>query len=194
MNREESKDKSKQQWRAGGVLKNMDTFGEPLPVFNVNGKYTIQTRCGGLMTLLIIIVVLLYAVVKFEHLVSRYNPLMSSYQQDVEKSEKLNLNEKGFRIAIPIEDYYTPKRLKNDPAFIKWVIRMWGKKDGKPYDRILTPHICNDEDYDQFYPIQEESAGLLKEIRSDPERGFYCLDWDEKDPIEIYGHENQDNH
>ena len=26
-------------------------------------------------------------------------------------------------------------------------------------------------------------------MRSDPERGLFCIDWDDDDPIEIYGDE-----
>ena len=117
-------------------------------MFNVKGKGTIQTKCGGLITLTIVIVILVYATIKFEHLVTKFNPQMSSYLQDVESYEKLNLKEKGFRIAIALEDYFTPKSLKDDPAYIKWVIQIWGKKDGKHYNRLLTPHKCTDEDYD----------------------------------------------
>ena len=70
------------------------------------------------------------------------------------------------------------------------MVRIWGKKDGIPYNRHLTPHICTDEDYAEFYPIEDASAGMLSEIRRDPKRGFYCLDWDESDPFEAYGDEN----
>ena len=71
---------------------------------------------------------------------------------------------------------------------------MWGKKDGIPYNRYLTPHLCTDKDYADFYPIEETSAGVLQTIRDDPERGFFCLDWEESNPFEVYGGENQDNH
>ena len=35
---------------------------------------------------------------------------------------------------------------------------------------------------------------MLREIQTDPERGFYCLDWDKNEPFEIFGDENQDNY
>ena len=93
-----------------------------------------------------------------------------------------------------MEDYYAPKRVKNDPAYTKWLFRMWGKKDGIAYNRYLTPHLCTDKDYAEFNPIEEASAGVLQTIRDDPERGFFCLDWEESNPFEVYGGENQDNH
>ena len=59
---------------------------------------------------------------------------------------------------------------------------------------MLDAHICTESDYAEFNPIQEASAGILEEIKADPDRGFYCLDWDESEPFEIYGNENDDNY
>ena len=93
-----------------------------------------------------------------------------------------------------MEDYYAPRELKNNPEYIKWMIRVYGIKDGVPYNRHITPHPCTDEDYNAFYPVEAASAGYLAELRSDPKRGFMCLDWDLADPFMVYGTENQDNH
>ena len=36
---------------------------------------------------------------------------------------------------------------------------------------------------------------MLKEIREDPERGFFCLDWsNDVEPFIIYGSEMEDNY
>ena len=42
----------------------------------------------------------------------------------------LNLNEKKFRFAISIEDYHGTKKLKNDPEYVKWLFREYGKRNG----------------------------------------------------------------
>ena len=55
-------------------------------------------------------------------------------------------------------------------------------------------HMCTDEDYAEFYPISEVSDTNLKEIRNDPERGFYCPDWNAEDDYEIYGQEIDDDY
>ena len=34
-----------------------------------------------------------------------------------------------------------------------------------------------------FYPIVMKSESLLKDIKSNPERGLYCINWDDEDPI-----------
>ena len=78
-------------WTTSTVLDNMDTFAEPLPMFNLKGKDHAPTHCGGVMTLMIIGVVLIYAIVKFEHMITRYSPQLASYSQDVPPGDKLNL-------------------------------------------------------------------------------------------------------
>lgn len=191
----DKKARRKQWWTTGQVLRKIDSFGQPLPSFNIRGKDYLQTSVGGFVTLMLTLLVLMYAMVKFDHLNSRFNPQMSSYLVDNEKNEDLNLNERGFRVAFAIEDYYAPKRLKNDPTYIKWLFRMWGKKNGISYERLLQAHLCTEADYAEFYPIQDTYVQTLNEIKSDPERGFFCLNWtDTNEPFVIYGTENDDNY
>ena len=58
---------------------------------------------------------------------------MSSYFKDDAHAPdfKLNLNEKNFRFAVSIEDYYSPRKLKNDPNYVKWLFRLYGKRKGE---------------------------------------------------------------
>ena len=69
--------RSRHTWAAGQVLERIDSFGETLPVFNIKGKDKINTKTGGLVTLLITGVVLLFAAIKFSHLYTKFNPQMS---------------------------------------------------------------------------------------------------------------------
>ena len=86
---------------------------------------------------------------------------MSSYYKDTDPKFSVNLNEHGFRIAFAVEDFLVPKRLKNNPKFVKWVFRVFGRKDGEVYQRQLDYHLCNEADYAEFYPIQKNSRLLL---------------------------------
>ena len=61
MNKKEQR--KRQAWTAQTVLEEIDAFGEPIPVFNVRGKTSVQTHIGGVVTILIAIVVLVYATV-----------------------------------------------------------------------------------------------------------------------------------
>ena len=102
----------------------------------------------------------------------------------------MNLSEKNFRMAFAVEPYYAPHFLLNDPAYVKWLFHLWGKKDGVAYETFLPHHICTEEDYAEFFPISSKSAILMKEIQDDPERDFYCVDWNAEESIEVYGTEN----
>ena len=47
--------------------------------------------------------------------------------------------------------------------------------------------MCTDDDYAEFYPITSGEEKELSKIRSEPNRGLFCLDWDEAEPFIIYG-------
>ena len=108
------------------VLVKIDQFGQPLPNFNIKGSDSVNSRLGGFCTLVLSVLVLAYAVVKFEQMWLRHNPIMSSYEKDVDPNEILNLRETNFRIAFSVEDYGKPQSLKNDPEFVRWHFRMKG--------------------------------------------------------------------
>ena len=140
--------------RIGQALKNLDIFGEPLPTLNIEGKSHIYSLLGGICTLVTIFVVMIFAAVKFEQLITRHNPIMSSYERDLPLGEVMNLSERKFRIAFAVEDYQYPYKLKNDPNYVKWIFRLFGKKDNKIYDKILSHHLCTEEEYAEFHTIQ----------------------------------------
>ena len=60
----------------------------------------------------------------------------------------MNLNERNALFAFSIEDYNAPSRLKNNDTFVKWEIRLYGKKDHETYERLIPFHRCTDKDYD----------------------------------------------
>ena len=76
--------------------------------------------------MLIATVVLLYASIKFQHLITKHNPNINNYNVDVVPGDEVNLNEFNFRIAFTIEDLYAPRELKNNETFVKWVFRVNG--------------------------------------------------------------------
>ena len=56
-------------------------------------------------------------------------------------------------MAVAIEDYNSPKKLKDDPRYVKWMFRLYGKRNGEGFQRMIPHHKCTDEDYDQFFPV-----------------------------------------
>ena len=88
---------------------------------------------GGVATILVGVVCLMYAGFKFSHLITRHKPIMFTYLKDNDYSlsgEMVNLSERNFKLAITIEDFFDPIAQKNDPRYVKWIFRMYGKRQG----------------------------------------------------------------
>ena len=66
----------------GEVFRRLDIFGQNLPTFILKGKDKVQTRIGGVVSILIGILVLMYACLKFSHLIDRHNPVMNSFYKE----------------------------------------------------------------------------------------------------------------
>ena len=71
---------------------------------------------------------------------------------------------------------------------------MYTQTDGVASYRELNSHLCTDEDYAKFYPILPHQKSLLEDINKDPGRGFFCLDEDNDEKLELYGREVYDNY
>ena len=95
-------------------------FGQPIVGFNMKAKTQIQTNPGAFMTILIAIVVLLYATIKFIHLNDKHNPSITEYQEAVvtDSERPINLNAIGFRAAFAFEGY-SDEKLKDSPEFVR---------------------------------------------------------------------------
>ena len=52
----------KPSWHIGNKLQQIDLFGKEVPSFNLKGETHINTKVGGLVSALIIVTALLYAV------------------------------------------------------------------------------------------------------------------------------------
>lgn len=148
MQAQQSKPLLNRKWSASKVLYQLDIFGMPLPTFNIDGNDRIKTRLGGVFTLLIIATVLLFAIVKFSHMTARKNPFLSQMNIDNDDLE-LNLFESGFRIAVTVEDFQAPHKIKDDSRFVQWKFRMYRKSAEKGIEiRYLDYKVCDEADFD----------------------------------------------
>ena len=64
------------------MLIEADMFPAQIPQFNIKGKDTIRTYCGGLISLIINYLFFLFAMIKFEHLITRHNPQIVMYDEN----------------------------------------------------------------------------------------------------------------
>ena len=105
------KGSKKSSWMTGEVFRGLDTFGQRLPTFILKGKDKVKTKVGGICTILAFLVVLMFAILKFSHLISKHKPTMFSYLKENDYSlngEEIDLSERKFRIAVTIEDFFAP--------------------------------------------------------------------------------------
>ena len=135
------------------LLKKIDQFGEPLPVFNLNGEKKVHTITGGVVSVAITMIILCYGVLKFIHLITKHNSNVASVLETgvFDFNDVTNLNEVGFRFAFSVRDFRS-KELKDDPRYVKYLVRMYGRKEGKEFERILPYHKCEESDWDKFPP------------------------------------------
>ena len=106
----------------------------------------------------------------------------------------MNFKKNNLRFAFGIEGYLDSE-LKNDPKYVKTVVRMWGKKDGVEYEKFIPYHICTEDDYAQFSPPAPEAVGLLNSMKSKEKRGLYCIDWEAQgEELEVWSVEDDANY
>ena len=172
-------------------------FAQPIPSFNVKGEETIKTNLGGAVSVMIAVLVLLYSVHKFGGLYNRSSPAIASYPIDTVVDEKnpIDLNASKLMPAFSFGtwgyDYESEEHTfetKFDPRYVKLVVQAYGEYDFREFSNRQIPyHKCTSEDLAAYNPLQTtiEEGDVAKIIRGG---GFYCLDWDDADPLLLYGY------
>ena len=74
---------------------------------------------------------------------------------------------------------------------MKYLVRMYGKKDGVKYERLVTHHECTVDDLDLLGEPAPESTHLIEQYttRANGKR-LFCLDQDQFDdgePLSVWG-------
>ena len=82
---------------------------------------------------------------------SRHNPNISSFRRQsfFDPSTVISFREYGLRFAFNVEGYLD-NQVKDDPTYVKYLVRMYGKKDGVPYQKILNYHKCTPDELKAF--------------------------------------------
>ena len=90
------------------VMKRMDIFGFDIPTFNIKGESKVMTVSGGLLSFLVGIVFLIYGSLKLSHLIDNHNPSIAEIKEFnfYDSSQRLVLDDFGFKIAFAVENYY----------------------------------------------------------------------------------------
>ena len=163
-----------------GMLKTLDLFGAQVPAFNVRGRNTVSTHCGGCMSLAIMYITFVFATLKLQHLISHHNPSVNDYVEKnaFDHTVEYSPKEKKFKLALRVQNYLTGEMM-NDTSFVKWFAEYMVSIDGNRTSYPIDMHLCTDEDYESFFEPTAEAATRLTKIRNDG--GMMCIDWEQDD-------------
>ena len=64
-------------WGIANTMRNLDNFGRDTPQFNLRGENQVNTVYGGVVTIMIFALALIYSSIKAVELVDRSNPQIS---------------------------------------------------------------------------------------------------------------------
>ena len=133
-----------------------------MPGFNMRGRTLVYTLSGGILSFMVALVILSYGAIKLVQLLQRENPNVSEVLSlnVFDNTEVVSLTDIGFKIAFSIEGYLD-QQMKDDPRYIKYLVRSYGKRDSVPFEKIHSIHKCTDADYAEFPPPQTNSVDLL---------------------------------
>ena len=175
------------------TLDTIDLFKQPLPAFNMRGRFHVPSLCGAFASVLITLIVTVYGMSKFIQMMSKHNPNISSWieQGVVEHSVKMKFEDQPIRIAFGVEGYID-KQLKIDERYVKTFTRLLTHNNSVKTETIIPHRKCRPEDYDHFSPVIKSSQGLFEQYKTG-QRDLLCLDWDQVgDQLEIWGDESDE--
>ena len=78
----------------------------------------------------------------------RHNPNVAQMTEKnyYDYNEQLDLNEINFRLAFSVEGYHSREH-KDDHKYVKYLVRIFGKENGKEYEKMIPFHKCTDSDW-----------------------------------------------
>ena len=164
--------------------KNLDMFGALPPNFNIRGQKTVKTSCGACVSFLILTIVLLFALLKMQHLIERKSPLITTNATPLEAGERFNLGDEDFTMAFAVTNYIdgTPK---SDPRYINWIFRV-DSDDGDTEWQTLHP--CSEAELAKFHPPKNQvTAREVNALQAGSH--LFCFDW-QQHALEVYGQRN----
>ena len=148
-------------------------FGIPVVSFNLAGKMKVKSNIGFIVTILVVWVMTLFAVAKFDKLLQRKNPLLTqAILEDFHDGMdiRLKINSKStdphcnFRLAFGVVGYYD-RWARDDPDYVKWEIKLHSVINETKSIKHLSFHKCTPEDYDLFYKPKPRIKKTIDRLR-----------------------------
>ena len=102
----------------------------------------------------------LYGSNKALELYHKQNPVVNVLRKPdaIDLDDIINIGSSNFRFAFSLERFLPGELhdIKNDPDYVKWQVRHYGRKNGEYFQNMLSYHPCTTEEIGQFYPINPE--------------------------------------
>ena len=87
------------------MLKTFDIFSVKVPSFTMRSEESVKTNIGGCCSIIIIYIILMYAAHKFNHLATKSNPQITSYEMTdaFGVNDLFETSKSDFMLAVAIE-------------------------------------------------------------------------------------------
>ena len=148
-----SKPKTQQSRKFGlpQVVKSWDMFGAQVPSFNLRGRDVVKSSAGACASIVILLLTLAFALLKFKNLVEKKNPTVMTNTSSLENGTRFNTGADGFMMAFSATNPETKEHL-SDTDYIRWSVS-FTEKIGETWNEIDKElHRCTDIDMAKFYP------------------------------------------
>ena len=150
----------------------IDSFGRPFEFMLPNGSKKYRSLLGSVLTLIIVLVVALYAVYKWQLLIEKDQVTVSFSKEENYFDETSILDPASrFNLAVGIYDRKNRDNLVFDESFGKLSVKMieYSKSKSGITTTTLTTHDCTaadialpgeTNDNAAFFPLAKEDQGL----------------------------------
>ena len=150
-------------------------FHIQVPSFNINGRDYLRTGAGGIVSFFILYVTLLFALLKFTHLMSKHNPQVNAYVNPnaYTYEDVFDLKEERFKIAFGLEKHATGEPI-TDLRYFKWAAMFYQMLGGEMTIQEIPMRTCTESDFAEFYPVDVTSESRLERLKD--KQTLLCLD------------------
>jgi hypothetical protein len=176
-------------------MDSFDLYSMELPEFNFEGRKKIGSPVGVFISVIVNILVLTMATIKFIQLLeSNSKPIVSEiteYNDFISKETALQVGNDNFSIAFQVTDFSTDNDL-DDPAMVRWEASIVEADDSGTVSDItikVGTHICTEADKEKFFPPSRGSKAKIEKLFK--ANKMHCLDSMDLDgkplkPLELY--------
>ena len=101
-----------------------------------------------MLSIVLMVIVYLFALLKLSHLLERKNPLVNTFELTKELGEdgRFLPHESRFAMAVALQNFVTTE-YKSDPRYVKWASYYYTAKDGIWTNRYLPIYRCQESDF-----------------------------------------------